>query len=77
MSKYYDEKCEQCDQGCHFHAFDKYPDGRPYEACRSAGYILHPEKGISKERCNDFLTEAQWQAKEAEKKRREKQYKSK
>lgn len=76
MGKYYDEKCEQCDQGCHFHAFDKYPNGTPYEACREYGYILHPEKGISKEKCSAYLTETQFAAREAEKNRREKQQRS-
>lgn len=51
MSKYYDEKCEQCLQECIFFGDGKFPDGRPYERCTAVGYILHPEKGISKENC--------------------------
>ena len=72
MGKYYDEKCEQCEQGCHYHAFDSYPDGRPYEACRHYGYILHPEKGITKEPCPGFISEKRWLAQEEAKTRREK-----
>ena len=55
MTKYYDEKCLLCER-CFYHAFGNYPDGRPYEACRFFGYILHPEKGISEEDCTGFIT---------------------
>lgn len=60
--RYYDEKCVDCSNGCCYLARDTYRDGREYEACRCFGYILHPEKGISEERCPKFRTEAQRRA---------------
>lgn len=77
MNKYYDEKCELCDKDCHYLANDNFPNGKPYEACRFYGYILHPEKGISKEDCKGYISEQKWQAQEAERLRREKSKKTK
>lgn len=67
MSKYYDEKCVECDLGCHHYGEGKFPNGSPYICCRCYGYILHLEKGISKEHCDGFITEENWQKKEMQK----------
>lgn len=40
MSKYYDQRCPDCET-CGWLKAGSYPDGRPYEACEHYGYILH------------------------------------
>lgn len=65
MARYYDTKCLQCEQDCAHFAHDRYePGGEPYEACRFYGYILHPEKGISEEDCEGYITPVQKALKE-------------
>ena len=60
MGKYYDEKCLQCEAGCHFFGYGQFPNGETYEACRNYGYILHLDKGVSMDECEGFRTEEQW-----------------
>ena len=53
MSKWYDQRCPDCDS-CGWLKDGAYPDGRPYEACEHYGYILHESV---MEKCEGYMTE--------------------
>lgn len=46
-----------------------------YRTCRYHGYVLHKDKGVSREECGDCMSEAQWSrriaaSRDAEKRKR-------